>query len=322
MRFLTIIFLVLLAAIGDAGAQAFPSKPIRIYSTSPAGNSGDTVMRMIIPQINARLGQPVLMENRTAASGTQAGMAVKNADPDGHSLFYAASGTVVSAIFLFKNLPFDPLKDFAGITEVMNNPSLFAVSAQVPVNSMREFLAYAKARPGSIAYGSTGVGSAFHMLGESFERDTGVRMLHVPYGQGSVAVPVTDLASNRIQLYWPSLTSLMPVLSSGNVKVLAIVDKTGLKALPGVPTIYEAIPDYTLLKGFFGLYGPAQLPDAIAIRIQEEVKRALGDPKVVARLDELGIHGGGQPPAEFREMWRSAIKSTESVVKALNLEPQ
>ncbi len=320
MRFIAIVAAALLVA--PVVAQTFPSKPVRIFSTSPPGNSGDTVMRMIIPTLSAGFGQPILMENRTAASGTQAGLAVKNSDPDGHSLFYAASGTVVSAIFLFKNLPFDPVRDFTGITEVMNNPSLFAVSAALPVNSMKDFLDYARRNPGKVAYGSTGVGTAFHMLGESFERDTGVRMLHVPYGQGSVAVPVTDLANDRIQLYWPSLTSLLPVLKTGKVKVLAIIDKVGLKAMPNVPTIYQDVPHYTLVKGFFGLYGPARMPRSIAVRVQTEIRRALVDPKMVARLDELGIHGGGQSPEEFERMWHAAIENTGRIAKDLNLQPQ
>lgn len=302
-------------------AQAWPAKPIRILSGTPVGNSGDTVMRMTSPAMSTALGQPIVIEARPAASGTAAAAAIKASAPDGYNLLFVSSSTMVIAFVLMKSVTWDARRDFTPITEVMNNPSLFAVPAVLPVNSVKEFIEYAKKNPGKVAYGSTGVGSSFHLLGEMFAAENGIRMLHVPY-TGAMAIPVGDLANDRLQLFWPSLTSISPVLPSGKVKLLAVVDKVPLKALPDVPTIYKDLPNYTLLKGWFGLFGPAGLPSPIATRLQSEFRKAVSPPEVVTKLEGLGIAGGGATPQEFTAMVMEQIDRVEKVVKELKIEAQ
>jgi tripartite-type tricarboxylate transporter receptor subunit TctC len=292
-----------------------------MMSGTPVGNSGDTVMRMAVPAMTAGLGQPLIIEARPAASGTAAAVAIKSSPPDGYNLLFVSSSTIVNAFLLMKSVSFDSRKDFTAITEVMNNPSLFAVSSAMPVNSVKEFIEYAKKNPGKVAYGSTGIGTSFHLLGETFAAETGIRMLHVPY-TGAMAIPVGDLANDRIQLFWPSLTSISPVLSSGKVKLLAVVDKVPLKALPNVPTIYRDVPDYTLVKGFFGLFGPVGLPMPIAVRIQSEFRKAVAPAEVVSKLEALGIQGGGNTPQEFAAMVADQIDKVEKIVRDLKIEPQ
>ena len=304
-----------------AHAQAWPTKPIRILSGTPVGNSGDTVMRMTIPAMSAALGQPLVIEARPAASGTAAAVAIKTSPPDGYNLLFVSSSTMVNAFLLMKSVTFDSRKDFTPITEVMNNPSLFAVSSALPVNSVKEFIEYAKKNPGRIAYGSTGVGTSFHLLGEMFAAENGIQMLHIPY-TGAMAIPVGDLANDRLQLFWPSLTSISPVLASGKVKILAIVDKVPLKALPNVPTIYKDLPDYTLIKGWFGLFGPAGLPTPIVSRLQTEFRKAVSPPDVMAKLEGLGIAGVGSTPQEFSAMVTEQLDRVEKVVRELKIEPQ
>lgn len=305
------------AALG----QSYPSKPISIISTSPVGNSGDVSMRLVIPLMNASLGQPLIMDNRTAAGGQVASLAVKNAPPDGYT-FLHMNPSFISAIFLVKQLPYDGRKDFSPVSRLITVPSLWAVSADLPVNNMSQFIEYAKRNPGKIAYGSTGIGSGFHMIGEAFSLDMGVSMLHVPYGQGGVAVPITDLANNRLQLYFPSYTSLLPVLKTGNVKVLAVVDRSRLKVLPDVPTIFESLPDYTLLASFFGLVAPAGTPSAVTHRFQSELKRALQLPEVATKLEGLGSTPVGNTPEEFAEEMRVAIDNFGKVVRSAGIPAQ
>ncbi|MSQ51024.1 MAG: tripartite tricarboxylate transporter substrate binding protein [Betaproteobacteria bacterium] len=304
-----------------AFSQAYPTKPIRIISSSPAGNSGDVAMRMAIPAMSAALGQPILMENRTAAGGQVAAVAVKTSPPDGYN-FMHMSTSMVATMFMVKDVQFDGRKDFAPVSMLISVPSLWAVSAALPANNINEFIDYAKRNPGKLAYGSTGIGTAFHLVSEAFSLDTGIKMLHVPYSAGGVAVPVTDLANDRIQLYLPSYTSLLPVLKTGNVKVLTIVDRKRLKVLPEVPHIFESIPNYTLLLPFFGVLAPAGTSRAITGRFQTEMRVALRVPDTVAKLEGLGSTPVGNTPEEFAEDMRLAIENTGKVVKALGIPPQ
>ena len=301
-------------------AQSYPSKPIKIISSTPAGNSGDTAMRMVMPAMVAALGQPLLLEHRTAAGGQVAAVAVKTSPPDGYTLLFSST-SMVSSMYLVRDLPFDTRTDFAPVSKLLSVPSLWATSAELPANNMNEFINYAKKNPGKIAYGSTGVGTGFHLVGEAFGIDTGVTMLHVPYGSGGVAVPVTDLANDRIQLYFPSYISLLPVIKTGKVKVLAIVDRSRLKALPDVPTIFETLPNYTLMAPFFGLFAPAATPRAITGRIQNEVKKAL-TPEVVAKLEDLGTTPVGNTPEEFAQDIRESLEAFGKAVKAVGIKPQ
>jgi len=312
--------LVILFSGTNARAQGYPVKPIKLINSSPAGNSGDTAMRMVMPAMITALGQPLLMENRTAAGGQAAAVAVKTSPPDGYTILYGST-SLVSAVYLVKDLQYDLRTDFAPISKLVSVPSLWAVSAALPAGSISEFIDYAKKNPGKIAFGSTGVGSGFHLVGEAFGIDTGVKMLHVPYSSGGVAVPVTDLANDRIQLYFPSYISLLPVLKSGKVKVLAIVDRTRLKALPEVPTIFETLPNYTLMAPFFGLLAPAGTPRAIAGRIQTELKKAL-TPEVQAKLEDLGATPVGNTPEEFARDLRESLEAFAKTVKAVGIEPQ
>ena len=320
-RFSQFIAIALLLVPACAFSQAYPSKPIRIISSSPAGNSGDVAMRMVIPAMSTALGQPILMENRTAAGGQMAAIAVKTSSPDGYNLMHMST-SMIATMFMVKDVQFDGRKDFAPVSMLISVPSLWAVSAALPANSINEFIDYAKRNPGKIAYGSTGIGTAFHLVSEAFSLETGIKMLHVPYNSGGVAVPVTDLANDRIQLYLPSYTSLLPVLKTGNVKVLAVVDRKRLKVLPEVPHMFETIPNYKLLLAFFGVLAPAGTPRAVTGRFQAEMRAALQLGDTFAKLEGLGSTPVGNTPEEFEEDMRITIDNTGKVVKALGIPPQ
>ena len=304
----TVIFAAVILSTANAWAQSWPAKPIRVISAVTPGNSGDTALRMAIPLMQAALGQPLVVENRTGAGGQIATLAVKNSAPDGYSILLIAPTFWVTPLTM-KQPPYDPLRDFSAITKLIDVPSLFAVSSAIGANTMKEFIDYAKRNPGKIAYGSNGVGTFFHLMGEAFSVDAGVKMLHVSYGSGSVAVPITDLANDRLQLYFPSYTSLLPVVNNPGVKVLAVLDRVRLSRLPEVPTMLELMPEHTHLPSFFGLVGPANLPTSISGRLQGEARRALQDPSVSAKLDGFGSNPSGNTADAFTEDIRTAFQN-------------
>lgn len=304
-------------------AQTYPSKTILLINSNPAGNSGDTAVRMTIPMVSAALGQTLIMENRTAAGGQVATLTVKKSPADGYTILVTGPSHAVR-IFMLKNPGYDAYEDFAPVTRVISVPSLFAVSASVPTNNIKEFVDYAKRNPGVIAYGSTGVGTAFHMMGESFASETGIDMLHVPYVSvgGRPGVPTMDLAADRLQLYFPSFISLLPVIKGGKVKVLAVLGPNRLSALPDVPSILESMPNATLIPTAFGLVGPAGMPRPIVQRLQTEFKKALQDPQIRSKLEGMGTAPGGNTPEEWGEEIRASVESVGKVFKALKLEPE
>ncbi len=304
-----------------ATAQPYPVKTILVVSSSITGNSGDTAMRLAIPPAAAAMGQALVMENRTTAGGQVAAVAVKSAAPDGYTVLFM-SPSHVNLYFLRKNPGFHPVDDFTPITKVIGVPSLFAISTSLPVTTMRQFIDYAKRNPGKIAYGSTGPGTGFHMIGEAFSADYGVSMLHVPYASGGVALPVSDLANERLQLYFPSYISLLPVLKTGNVRVLSIVDRARLAVLPDVPAIFDELPDYKLLPSWFGLLAPAGTPGPIVSRLQSEFRRALQSREVASKLEALGATPAGIPPEQWGQELRSSTETVGRIAKQLKLEPQ
>ena len=303
-------------------AQSYPTKPIRIISATFSGTSGDIAIRLSSPLMSATLGQAVVIDSRPAAGGQVAAVAVKQAPPDGYTLLISASAPLVTARYLVKNLPYDTLVDFVPISKVISVPSIFAVSAALPVNSVAELVDYAKKFPGKLAFGSTGNGTAFHMIGESFSTEVGIKMLHVPYATQGMAQPVADLASDRIQVFFPTVASLGAQARTGKVKILAVFDRTRQRQIPEVPSIAELYPSYAMLPSFFALMGPAGLPAPIATRLQTELRAALNNPEVSAKLEALGTTPVGNTPAEFGEEVRAAIAAVGKITKSLGIEPQ
>ena len=321
MRTVSILLLLPLFPF-PAAAQSYPSKPIRVIATFPAGNSGDVAIRLASPVMSQSMGQPVIVENRPAAGGQVAAMAVKQAPPDGYTALISTSAPMVTARYLVKNVPYDTLRDFTPITKVISVPSVFAVSSALPVNSVPEFIEYAKRNPGRIAFGSTGNGTAFHMIGESLSMDAGLKMLHVPYSAQGMAQPVADLANDRIQLLFPTIVSLGPQMKTGKVRILAVVDRTRLKQIPDVPAITEVYPGYTLLPSWFAFMGPAGLPAPVTQRLQTELRAALHNPEISAKLEGMGSTPVGNTPAEFAEEIRQAIAAVGKIAQSLGIEPQ
>ncbi len=316
------LFFCVIATPSAAQSQTYPAKPIRIISATPSGTSGDIAIRLSSPLMAAALGQPVIIDSRPAAGGQVAAVAVKQAPSDGYTALISASAPMVTNRYLLKSVPYDTLVDFAPISKVISVPSIFVITAALPVNSVAEFVDYAKKNPGKIAFGSTGNGTAFHMIGESISMETGIRMLHVPYAAQGMAQPVADLATDRIQALFPTVPSLGAQAKTGKVKILAVFDRTRQRQIPDVPAISELYPSYAILPSWFGLMAPAGLPGAIALRLQSELRAALRNAEVSAKLDSLGTTPVGNSPAEFAEEVRMDIATVGRITKALGIEPQ
>jgi len=311
----------LFLAASSALPQAYPAKPILVVSTASPGSSGDAALRLMAAKMTASLGQPVVVELKTAARGAQAAQALSRAGADGYTLTYGTSGTYVNARFLFKNLAFDVLKDFAPISLAVSSPSYVVVNASVPVNSLKELIDYAKRNPGKLEYASTGVGSVFHLTGESLKLYAGIDLLHVPYAQANFSQMINDWASGRVALWFPTYAFLAPNLAN-KVKPLAIVDARRSSRLSYLPTVAEIVPGFQGFPAWWAFFGPAGLPPSIADRLSVEVRTALNAPDVQAKLNDLGLSTLASTPEELDTHLRREIDAVGNLVKAIGLKPE
>jgi tripartite-type tricarboxylate transporter receptor subunit TctC len=310
----------LLLAAAAAWAQGYPSKPILVVSTASPGSSGDAALRLMAAKMSASLGQPVVVELKTAARGAQAAQALARAGADGYTVTYGTSGTFVNARFLYKNLAFDVLKDFAPISLAISSPSYVAVNARVPVRSLQELIDYAKRNPGKLEYASSGSGSVFHLTGESLKLYAGIDLLHVPYAQANFSQMINDWVSGRVALWFPTYAFLAPNMPK--VRPLAIVDVNRSPRMPDVPTVAEIIPGFKGFPAWWAFFGPAGLPEPVAERLSEEVRAALKAPEVQEKLRELGLSTIAGTPRELDLHLRREIDEVGKLARAIGLEPE
>jgi tripartite-type tricarboxylate transporter receptor subunit TctC len=303
-----------------ASAQDWPAaKPITIVVPLPPGPTIDQVARIVATRLTESLGQTVLVENRPGANGMIGSNVVAKAPPDGYTLL-ATSPSHVTAIFLTKNLPFDPEKDFTPIMAAVEPVTALVVNAGLPVNSVPELIAYAKANPGKLSYGSSGIGSVFHLTGELFNRTAGVNITHVPYR--GVAKPMQDVAAGHIQLMHISLSSARGALASGKAKVLAILEPHRYAKLPDIPSMTEILPAFRKPSTWFGFFGPAHLPPAILARLNAEMKKAVTAPEIRAKLEGQDLKIIADTPQEFAALQNEGVKEFGAIIKAAGLKPQ
>jgi tripartite-type tricarboxylate transporter receptor subunit TctC len=218
--------------------------------------------------------------------------------------------------------PFDPIRDFDPIAILVTTGLAIVAHPSVPANTLAELIDYAKRNPGKLAYGSVGRGSAFHLIGESFKLATGIDMLHVPYTGANNANIIGDLLNNRIQVYFPAYPAVLSALPTGQVKLLAVFQTARVKQLPQLPTVNETLPNNKIVPSWFGFMGPAGLPQPIATRLQEEIRKALADPEVTSKLEEVGIIPVGSTSSEMAEAIRAGTDDMSKLVKELGIEPQ
>jgi tripartite-type tricarboxylate transporter receptor subunit TctC len=286
-----------------AAAQAFPSKPVTLVVPFPAGGALDVVARGLAEQMRTDLGQPVVVENRAGAGGTVGSAAVARAAPDGYTLLFGSVATHAIAPGLYPKLPYDPINDYAPITQLTSSPLVLAVSPALKVNSVAELIAAAKAQPGKINYASTGNGTAVHIAGEAFRKATGIDVLHVPYKGGPQAITAMLSGESGYMLANPQL--VMPMVQVGKLRALAVTGAVRIESLPGVPTLKEAGVPGVDVTTWFALWAPNGTPPAAIERLNTSARKALGTPEMKRQLDAQGDSPVGSSVADFTAFVRA-----------------
>ena len=294
-----------LAAGAAAHAQNYPVKPITFIVTYPPGGTVDTVARIIAPKLSARLGQPVIVDNRGGAGGIIGGSVVAKSAPDGYTLMLDASNHSQN-VALRGRMPFDTVKDFAPVSLLARVPNLIVATPGFPAKTVQELIAQAKAKPGAIEYASAGNGSSPHLAGELFNMMAGTEMLHVPYKGGGPAM--IDVMAGQVPLLFASAGSAMSHVKSGKLRPIAVAAPQRIAALPEVPTATEAgLPGYVMYE-WNAVFAPAGTPRPIIDRLANEFSAVLKDPEVAARLEGIGMEVIGSTPEELDRFRKAEIE--------------
>jgi len=320
VHFLTVLFLAVFAANLPASAQSWPSKSITLIVPFPPGPALDLVARLVGTKLTDALGASVVVENRTGANGTLGSNVVARAAPDGASLLITTASTHVTAAHLMKSLPYDPVKDFSPIAAAVEPVTCLVVNSALPANSVAELIAYAKARPGELAYGSSGVGSVFHLMGELFNQSAGVKINHVPYR--GVAPALQDVIAGHIPMAFLSLSNALAVADAKSVKILAVLEPTRFSLRPEIPSMTEVLPAFRKPTSWFGFFGPPGLPAPRVMRLNAEIVTALNAPDVSSKLSENGMAVLGGTPADFKALIENGIVRYGAIIKAAGLRPE
>ena len=297
----------------SALAQAYPTKPVTIIVPFAAGGTTDILARIIGQALTAELGQSVVVDNRAGAGGNIGGQAAAKAAPDGHTLFMGTVGTHAINASLYKKMPFDPVKDFAPLTRVANVPNLLVANPAQPYKSVKDLIAYAKANPGKVNFGSSGNGSSIHLSGELFKSLAKVDMQHVPY-KGS-APAVTDLLGNQIGIMFDNMPSAIQHVRSGKLVPLAVTTAKRSPELPNVPTIAEAgVPGYEATS-WFGMFAPAGTPAPVLAKLNAAIVKVLAQPDVKKKINEQGAEVYSETPEQFAAFIQAESVKWGKVVK-------
>ena len=306
------------AATRLATAQAYPTRPVRIISGFPPGGVNDTYARLIGQWLSERLGQQFFVENRPGAGGNIAAEALVRAAPDGYTLLLATSADAWNAT-LYDNLKFNFLRDVAAVAPIVRAPGVLVVHPSLPVKSVPELIASAKAHPGNISVASAGIGSAPHMYWELFRSLAGVDMLHVPYRGGGPAV--TDLLGGQVQVYFGTTASSIEYIRSGKLRALAVTTATRAAALPDVPALAEFLPTYEA-SIFVGIVAPRGTPADIVGTLNREINLAFADEKMTRRIAELGDTPLALSSSDFERLIAEETEKWGNVIRSAKLRAE
>lgn len=291
-------------------AQAWPAKPVRMVVTFTPGGAPDILARIFSEK--AQLGQNVVVDNKPGAGGNTGADAVAKAPPDGYTLVMGTVGTHSINGSLYGKMPYDMVKDFTPIAHIASAPNLLVVNNDLPVKTVPELIAYMKANPNKLSFGSPGIGSSVHVSGELFKSMTGTQMTHVPYKGRAAAIP--DLIGGQIQLMFDNMPSALPMAKEGKIRAVAQTTAKRSAAAPDVPTVAESLPGFEATT-WFAVFGPANLPREVTAKLNAELKRVFALPDVQARLKELGLEPWISSPEELAKFQASEIVKWAKVVK-------
>src|SRR4030081_844499 len=301
----------LAAGIAPSSAADYPSRPVRWLTGFPAGGPVDTVARIMSQWLAERFGQQFVVENRAGSGGNIAADAAISSPPDGYTLLFVAPNNAISTS-LYKKLPYDFIRDTVPVARIMQLTNMMVVPMSLPVKTVQEFIDYCKANPGKVSYASSGNGTSVHMSAELFKALTKVEMTHVPYRGSSAAMP--DLISNKVQVLFDNLPSALEQVRGGTLRALGVTSPKRWLGVPDIPAVAETVPGFESV-GFYGISAPKGPPREIVDILNKAIGEALKDPKLVARLGEVGGIPKPMTPAEFGKLvadetdkWRKVVE--------------
>ena len=302
-----------------AAAQTYPSRPITIVAGYAPGAVSDLAARTIAEGLREEWGQTVIVDNRPGSSGNIAAAFVARAAPDGYTLLVGTDATMTSNVHLFRHVQFDPVKDFAPVINAGANIVSLAVNADLPVKSVAELIDYAKKNPGKLSYGSSGIGSPHHLAGELLHQLAGIDITHVPYKGGGLAI--NDLLGGHIPMAFLSLSAVVPHISTGRVRILAMVEKTRYAGMPDIPTIRETVPGFEM-SSWVGLFAPAGTPREVVGKLNDAMAKVLKNESVKAKLAVLGLVVQAGTPEDLAATVRDGLKVRGDLIKAAGIQPE
>jgi len=300
-----------------ARAQAYPSRPVRIVVPFPAAGLSDIVTRLVGQWMSERLGTPFVIENRPGAGSNLGTEVVVNAPPDGYTLLNLSSANATNAT-MYEKLNFDFIRDIAPVASLVRFPYVLEVNPSVPIRSVPELIAYAKASPGKLSIASSGTGTPAHIAGELFKLMTGVDMVHVPYRGAALAL--TDLLGGQVQVMIDNMAASLEHIRAGRLRALAVTTATRLEMLPDVPTVGEFVPGFEA-SSMNGLGAPKRTPTEIIEKLNKEINAALADPKIKARIADLGLTPLAGSPADLEKLIADETEKWAKVIRAANIKP-
>ncbi|HZO48118.1 MAG TPA: tripartite tricarboxylate transporter substrate binding protein [Xanthobacteraceae bacterium] len=307
-----------LVATGDACAQPYPNKLIRIVAPFPPGGPTDGAARLIADRLSTLFGQTVVVENRPGGAGGTIGVkSAASADPDGYTILFTPPGPLVTAPAIFRNVGYDPMKAFAPVAAVFSSPQILVVNPGVPAKSMQELVAYAKANPRKVSYASPGFSTQPHLLGEMLKLMTGADIVHVPY-KGSAPV-LTDLIAGQVQMYFDAASFLLPHVESGKLRVLAVADERRLPQLPDTPTTVEAGFGKLQASYWVGILVPAGTPSAIVDRLNVAINEVMTSKAMEETLTKLTARARPGSPADFAAFMAAESRKWSETISAANI---
>ena len=296
-----------------AAQAAYPDRPIHLIVPFPAGGGTDATARLIAAELGPLLGQTIVVENRAGAAGTIGAQSVVGAAPDGYTLFFSTTGVLVINPYLYKNLRYDPIKDFTPIGPVASSANVLVVNPKVPVHTVKELIALAKSEPGKLTFGSSGIGSSSHLAAVMLESLTGIKLLHIPYK--GTAPAITDLVGGRINMMIDNIPSYVELAKAGKVRPLGVSGTTPSPLFPGVPTIAQAgVPGYDITI-WYAILGPAGLPKEVVEKLSTAIQQVVKHPGMDKKLQAIGSDPMTQTPQEFAAFIRKESEKWGRIVR-------
>ncbi len=307
----------LLCVAAVAGAQSYPSRPVRVIVPFAPGGATDIVARVVAQQLNQVWGQTVVVDNRAGAGGNIGGDIAAKATPDGYTIFMTSGSIVTANQHMYKSMPFNPEKDLVAVSNVASGPQIIAVNAAFSAKTLKDFIVLAKAKSKSITLGSAGVGTQTHLAAENFNHAAGIDVIHIPYkGEGPA---ITDLLGGQIQYVTPNLSAAINFVNQGKLRALAVTSKERSKQVPDVPAVSETLPGFENL-GWFGFMVPTGTPKPIIDKIYQDTAKVLQSPEVRTRFEQLGMAPVGNRPDEFAKAIKEESARWAKIIRERKLE--